>query len=73
MSMFFVDKNTVMSRIMNNEPISNIWAFGPKDIKGTSRQIENGQGYLVLKQINSGMKIEDIWKDGMIFIEFKEE
>lgn len=73
MSMSFIDKDTIMNRIMNNEPISNIWAFDPKDIKGTLRQKENGQGYLVLKQVNSGMTINDIWKDGMIFIEFKEE
>ena len=73
MSMFFIDKNTVMSKIMNNEPISNIWAFNPKDIKGTSRQIADGRGYLILRQISSGMTINDIWKDEVTFVEIKEE
>lgn len=36
----FIDKNIVFNRIMNGEPISNIWLLDPKDIKGSSKQIE---------------------------------
>ena len=69
----FIDKNIVFNRIINGEPVSNIWLFDPKDIKGSSKQIESGRGYLTLRQVSSGMTINDIQKDGLIFIEFKEE
>ena len=51
----FIDKNIVFNRIMNGEPISNIWLLDPKDIKGSSKQIEDGRGYLTLRQVSSGM------------------
>lgn len=73
MLMLFIDKNIVFNRIINGEPTSNIWAFDPKDIKGTSRQIEDGRGYLILRQVSSGMTINDIQRDGLTFIEFKED
>ena len=69
----FIDKNIVFNRIMNGEPITNIWLLDPKDIKGSSKQIEDGRGYLTLRQVSSGMTINDIQKDGLIFIELKEE
>ena len=71
--MVFVDRNTVFNKIMNDESTSNIWVFDPKDIKGTSRQIENGRGYLIMHQVSSGMTIDDIRKEGLIFIEFTSE
>ena len=71
--MIFVDRNSVFNKIMNDEPISNIWVFNPKDIKGTSKQIEDGRGYLTMTQVSSGMTIDDIRKEGLIFIEFTSE
>ena len=71
--MLFVDINTVFNKIMNDESTTNILVFDPKDIKGTSRQIENGRGYLTMHQVSSGMTIDDIRKEGLIFIEFTSE
>ena len=71
--MIFIDKNIVFNKIMNDEPTSNIWVFDPKSIKGTSKQIEDGRGYLTMHQVSSGMTIDDIRKEGLIFIEFTTE
>lgn len=71
--MFFTDKNVVLNKIMNDIPISNTWVLDPNDIKGTLHQINNGRGYLIFRQINSGMKIEDITKEGLIFIDLEND
>ena len=68
--MLFVDRNTVFNKIMNDEPTSNIWVFDPSIINGTSRQIKDGRGYLTMHQVSSGMAIDDIRKEGLMFIEF---
>ena len=63
--MLFVDRNTVFNKIMNDEPTSNIWVFDPKAIRGARS--------LTMHQVSSGMTIDDIRKEGLIFIEFTSE
>ena len=60
-----IDKNYVMNRIINNETLSDIWVLDPN-------QIER-MGYLIFRQVNTNMKIDEILKDDLIFVIFDKE
>ena len=68
-----IDKNSVMNRIINSEAVSDIWMLDPNEIKGTRKHIAEGMGYLIFKQVNTNMKLDEILKDGLIFVIFNKE
>ena len=68
-----IDKNYVMNRIINSEAVSDIWMLDPNEIKGTRKHIAEGMGYLIFKQVNANMKLDEILKDGLIFVIFNKE
>ena len=68
-----IDKNSVMNRIINSEAVSDIWMLDPNETKGTRKQIAEGMGYLIFKQVNTNMKLDEILKDGLIFVIFDKE
>jgi len=70
--MRFIEKNEVFNQILNGQSTSNIWVLNPKDVKGTSGQIKDGRGYLIFRRINNNMTIDDIRKDGLVFIELED-
>lgn len=67
--MKFIEQKEVLNRLINNESISNIWVLNPKAIKGSLKQIENNQGYLIFRNINKAMKIEELLDNDLVFIE----
>ena len=60
-----IDKKSVMNRIINNETVSDIWVLDPN-------QIER-MGYLIFRQVNTNMKLDNIFKDDLIFVIFDKE
>ena len=60
-----IDRKSVMNRIINNETLSDIWVLDPN-------QIER-MGYLIFRQVNANMKIDEILKDDLIFVIFDKE
>ena len=60
-----IDRKSVMNRIINNETLSDIWVLDPN-------QIER-MGYLIFRQVNTNMKIDEILKDDLIFVIFDKE
>lgn len=68
-----IDRQSVLTRIINNESVSDIWMLDPKQIKGTGKQIAEGMGYLIFRQVNTNMEINEILKDGLMFVIFDKE
>ena len=60
-----IDKKSVMNRIINNETVSDIWVLDPNQIERT--------GYLIFRQVNTNMKLDNIFKDDLIFVIFDKE
>ena len=68
-----IDKNSVLDRLIFGEAVSDIWMLDPNEIKGTRKHIAEGMGYLIFKQVNTNMKLDQILKDGLIFLIFNKE
>ena len=68
-----IDKNSVLDRLIFGEAVSDIWMLDPNEIKRTRKHIAEGMGYLIFKQVNTNMKLDEILKDGLIFVIFNKE